>query len=228
MPSPDQSSSLDEMNVPPHPKFDCLASGTASRKIRTFLDSLAAKVVWVGGIATIISIMGIFVYLLIEVAPLFLAPAESQRGSFSLPGGLPTKPQPLDVGLDEYQEVAYVLHQGKVDFFSLASGDSIQIPGSHSPYPDYMTAVARSKGRGHQFVFGTSDGSAIPVEIELKPTFEDDQRTIIPSLHIGDSFEVDPTQSGVLHLAYQVTESGLVTASINHAGRTLGDEIGRR
>jgi phosphate transport system permease protein len=186
--------------------------------MRAFLDSLAAKVVWVGGIATILSIMGIFVYLLIEVTPLFLAPTESQRSPIPIPGESPANQQPWDVGLDEYQEVAYVLHQGKVDFFSLASGKSIPIQGPSLPFREHMTAVARSKGRGHQFAFGTGDGRAIPIEIELKPTFEHDQRTIIPSLHIGDAFEVDPTRSGVLHLGYQVTESGMVAASINHTG----------
>jgi hypothetical protein len=65
MPPADQTSSLDDMNVPQRAKADFLASGAASRKIRAYIDSLAAGVVWVGGIATIISIMGIFVYLLV-------------------------------------------------------------------------------------------------------------------------------------------------------------------
>ena len=218
MPPSDQTSSLDDMNVPPQAKADFLDSGAASRKMRAYIDSLAAGVVWVGGIATIISIMGIFVYLLIEVVPLFLAPTESQRGSFPLPGGSPPNQQLLDIGLDEYQEVAYVLHHGQVDFFRLPMGGTIPIQGPTVPFNDHLTTVARSKGRGHQFAFGTGDGRAIPIEIELKPTFENDQRTIEPSLQIGDLFEIDPTHSAVVFLAYQVIESGMVTASVNQAG----------
>ncbi|UCE63899.1 MAG: ABC transporter permease subunit, partial [Nitrospirota bacterium] len=65
---------------------------------------------------------------------------------------------------------------------------------------------------------GSEDGRAIPIEIEFTPSFENGQRTIIPSLQIGEEFEVDPTHSRILHLAYQVTEDGIIAASVNQAG----------
>ena len=84
MPPPDQPTSFDQLNSAPQAKAVFVKTGVLSRKIRTYFDSFAAGVVWVGGISTIVSIMGIFVYLLIEVIPLFTAPAEGPQESFSL------------------------------------------------------------------------------------------------------------------------------------------------
>ena len=50
-----------------------------SRQIRRFADHAATFVVTAGGLATIFSIFGIFVYLFIEVAPLFYG-ASHERG----------------------------------------------------------------------------------------------------------------------------------------------------
>ena len=217
-PSEPSSSFFDRLLNPPKARGVFVNTGGVSRKIRGYIDSLAAGVVWVGGIATIISIMGIFVYLLLEVIPLFTSPTEKSQASFSLPS-VPTAPQQAwDVGLDEYQEVVYVIEQGQIKFFSLPDGTSIPVPGTHLSLADQVTSIARSKGRGHEFALGTEDGRGIPIEVKFKPTFEKGQRTIIPGLEIGQPFDVDPTHARVRILAYQVTESGMMTASVNQAG----------
>ena len=126
--------------------------------------------------------------------------------------------QPLAVGVDEYQEVAYVIHRGHVNFYQLPSGSSIPVEQASLPSSKQVTAVARSNSRGHQFALGTLDGRIIPVEIELSPKFENDRRTIVPTLSVGDSFEADPTQGEIVHLAYQETENGVATAIVNQNG----------
>ena len=222
MPPPDLSSRVDDLPSRPHARAVFVPTGVASRKIRAALDRLAAGVVWVGGIATIISILGIFVYLLIEVAPLFIAPTGKQEASFPLKEPIqeivPLNQQPLAIGVDEYQEVAYVIHRGHVNFYQLPSGTSISVDQASLPASQQVTAVARSNSRGHQYALGTLDGQIIPVEIELKPTFENDRRTIVPTLSVGDSLEADPTQGEIVHLAYQESENGVATAIVNQHG----------
>ena len=218
MPPPLQTSRFDDVNRPPQAKAGFIPSRVVSRKIRAFIDSFAAVVVWVGGIATIVSILGIFVYLLIEVVPLFMAPTESSQADFPLPSVTSEQQQIWDVGLDEYQEVVYVIERGQVNFFSLPGGTPIPVQGTTLPTGEQVTTVARSKGRGHEFALGSEDGRAIPFGIKFTPSFENGKRTIIPSLQIGDEIEVDPTHSRILHLAYQVTEYGMITASVNQAG----------
>ena len=222
MSPPDLSSRVDDLPPRPHDRAVFVPTGVASRKIRAALDRLAAGVVWIGGIATIISILGIFVYLLIEVAPLFIAPEGKQEASFPLQEPIKKmvspNQQPLAVGVDEYQEVAYVIHRGRVNFYQLPSGTSIPVDQASLPASKQVTAVARSNSRGHQYALGTLDGQIIPVEVALKPAFEDDRRTIVPTLSVGDSFEADPTQGAIVHLAYQETENGVATAIVNQDG----------
>ena len=49
--------------------------------VRTLIDRLARLVITVGGLATIVSILGIFLFLFREITPLFTAPSAklSQR-----------------------------------------------------------------------------------------------------------------------------------------------------
>ena len=65
-----------------------------------------------GGIAVILSIIGIFIFLVKEVAPLFFSPQGSQITHFA--GAPPTRglPQSSLVGMDEYQEILYQLSAG--------------------------------------------------------------------------------------------------------------------
>ena len=193
-------------------------TGAVSRKIRAYIDTLAAGIIWVGGISTIVSILGIFVYLLIEVIPLFTAPTDSMRGKVPLPGKPNIELQKWDVGVDEQQEIAYVIGPGKVEFFALPGGTPITVKEPKGALTGQLTAVARSKGFGHEFALGYEDGSISPIDIEFEPFFENSKRTIVPGFRIGDSLNADPTNSGVMHLGYQVLENGILTAALNQSG----------
>ena len=222
MPPPEISSRIEDLAPRPHPRAVFIPTNVASRKIRAALDRLAVGVVWIGGIATIVSILGIFVYLLIEVAPLFLAPEGTEEASFPLnetfQETVPRNQLPLAVGVDEYQEVAYVIHRGQVNFYQLPSGTSIPVDQASLPASRQVTAVARSNSRGHHYALGTLDGQIIPVEISLKPVFDNDRRTIVPSLSVGEPLDADPTKGAVVHLAYQETENGVAIALVNQQG----------
>ena len=218
MSPPDLSSRVDDLPSQPRGHAVFVATGVASRKIRAALDRFAVGVVWCGGIATIVSILGIFVYLLIEVAPLFSPPKENEQAKFLLKDIVPPRHLPTAVGVDEYQEVAYVIHGGRVEFYQLPSGTPIPVAQGALPSSDQVTAVARSNGRGHRFAFGTRDGQVMPVDIELRPKFDNGRRTIIPTLSVGESMQADPLQGEIMHLAYQETEEGVATAVVNAHG----------
>ena len=111
-----------------------------------------------------------------------------------------------------------MIHGGHVDFYQLPLGTSIPIDQASLPANKHVTTVARSNGRGHQFALGTLDGQIIPVEIGLSPKFENDQRTIAPTLTVGEPVEADPTRRAIVHLAYQEMENGFATAIVNQQG----------
>ena len=218
MPPPDTSAHIDDLPSPLSAKAVLVTRGRTHRKLREFADRVAAGVVWVGGIATIVSIMGIFVYLLLEVLPLFIAPESETPSSFPGKTIESDSRTTLAVGVDQYQEVAYLINEGRVDFYQIADGKPIIAEEETSISDLHVVAVARSHGRGHHFAFGTDDGHLIPVDIQLTPTFQDDIRTVIPTVTTGESLLVDPTQSGIARLAYQETEEGMAVVVLSQSG----------
>ncbi len=215
---PDLSSPIDRPISAPRARVFRHQAKTASRTVRDILDRLAHGVVWAGGIATILSILGIFVYLLIEVVPLFVTPTGSPTSHTSLDGSIPPRQASLAVGVDEYQEVAYVLDHGQVKFYALPAGNEIPVDYSFQDQEEQITAVARAIGWGHQFALGTKSGYVIPMDIELNPEFGTGSRQIVPTVNVGEPIEVDPTHSPILRFSYQRWEEGTVIAAITIVG----------
>ena len=134
-----------------------------SRIIRRWIDTGAMVVVSIGGLATIFSILGIFIYLFIEVAPLFYSASITESANLEVdPKNFDNvSPQQVGVGIDEYMEVGYVLHAGKISFFHLPSGDPITMDSSLDLAGAPITAVARSGVKGNDYGLGTADGQVI-------------------------------------------------------------------
>src|SRR5205085_11124105 len=88
---------------------------------RRVFDRLAQVIITIGGVAVILSIIGIFIFLVKEVAPLFFPPNATQTGHLA---GVPPPhmlPQSSLVGMDEYQEIIYQLTAGsdhQIRFFN--------------------------------------------------------------------------------------------------------------
>lgn len=215
---PELSSPIDRPISPPRARVFRHQARTASRKIRDILDRLAHGVVWAGGIGTILSIMGIFVYLMIEVIPLFVTPTGSLTSLMTLDDSTSLRQAGLAVGVDQYQEVAYVLDHGQVKFYGLSAGNEIPVDGTIQVQAEQITAVAHAQGRGHQFALGTKNGSVIPMDIELTPEFGTGSRQIVPTVNVGEPIEVDPSHSPILRFSYQRWEEGTVIAALTTVG----------
>jgi len=175
-----------------------------------------------GGVAVILSIIGIFIFLVKEVAPVFFPPQGIQTGHVSgvfPPGGLP---QSSLVGMDEYQEIIYQLIAGadqQIRFFNARSGTPIEydLPLGLAKIP--IASIARAVGSGNQFAFGTDDGRIIPATIGFTATFAEGVRHISPVVTIGSPMQVTPAKERIIRLAYQPTERSTLTAALTDKGR---------
>lgn len=193
----------------------------ALRHLRKIIDHLATLIVTIGGLATIFSIFGIFLYLFIEVAPLFYSSTTKEEASVQTQilesGG--TIAQTVSVGLDEYMEVGYLFDKGDVLFYDISLGNPIQLPHKNSLSQHQVTSVVRSGSKGHHFALGTQDGKVVPVIIHFQVNFKDGNRSIIPSVNIETPIEILPDEGPVHRFAYQETEEGSVFAAVSTSGR---------
>ncbi len=73
--------------------------------LRPLVDRLARWTISFGGIAVILSILSIFVFLVMEVLPLFQAPTATRITQLTVPPSL--SGSDAIVGVDEQQEITY-------------------------------------------------------------------------------------------------------------------------
>ena len=119
----------------------------AEKKTRVQRKKLADKVARVaitaGGVGIILSVVAILFVIVAETLPLWRAPVAEQENTVNLnlvegdgarstrAGELPGSPRamvkPLALGVDEYQEITYLVTEaGTVDFLSLADNHLLQ------------------------------------------------------------------------------------------------------
>ncbi len=189
---------------------------------RRIFDRLAQAVITMGGIAVILSIIGIFIFLVKEVAPVFFPPQGTQTSHVA--GAPPPEalPQSSLVGMDEYQEIIYQLTAGsdhQIRFFNAQSGAPITLDLPPALAKVHITSIARAVGTGNRFAFGTDDGRLIPVTIEFTAGFEEGTRHIVPTVILGSPVQLTPAKEHIIRLAYQPTERGTLAAALTDQGR---------
>jgi phosphate transport system permease protein len=181
---------------------------------RIGVDRWASRLVIVGGIVVIASILGILVVILAEAWPLFRAPTAELQAT--VPTGADAAgwgtvgTDALDV--DEYRQLAFgVSRDGTVRFQALKGGAAV----SPVPIPGLAGAqatVAAAGGKGHYMV-GTSDGRALPFEVAFESTSAAGVRALQPRIAFGDVVTVDDQRRPVLRIAAASTEGGPVTVA---------------
>jgi phosphate transport system permease protein len=186
---------------------------SAHRRIRHLLDRLAKGLVGIGGLATIISIVGIFVYLVWEVVPLFLpaTAAPELKMPVALMDDQTQRQNRLIVGIDEYREVPFVLQGKHLQFYSLPLGIRLSEMDGELPVEGEPTSVARLGLKSHTLSIGTDQGLVYPVQIRYRAEFEKGQRTIIPSVKVKDPVQVVPEGMGVILHAHAKRNDELQT-----------------
>jgi phosphate transport system permease protein len=185
-----------------------VSRGRTARRI--LLDRWASRLVVLGGIVIIASILAILVVILGEVWPLFRPPT-AERVSRDL-AGVPPAPGEA-TGVDEYREIAYAITgEGVLQFTPL------RVAGAYPPVAvagldgARVTAVAASAPGRH--VLGTSDGRIVPLDVTFQVDFEEGKRVLTPRHQTGAPATVDPERKRpVLRLTAAATGAGPVVVA---------------
>ena len=195
------------------------SSGVRRRKL---VDFIATGVVTTGGIAIILSILAILVFIGIETVPLWQGVKSELTSSFILKESPELSSYSLDrpdtktfpyiaTGAEEYKEIGFVVTEdGVFRFLSLKDGSVLKtIPLSELEGSVITSSFVSINNK--LYSFGTNDGFILPVSTNYKITFSDQKRIITPDITQGDLFKV--TDDTLTKIAYEESEDGEVAAA---------------
>jgi len=155
------------------------AEPAAHLRWRHLKDGLVRRLVGIGGIAVLGSLLLIFVYLLVEVLPLFASARAEPRTEFRIPGD---EGATLHLALEEQSEIGLrVSASGQATFFDLATGavrEEARLPIGDRGIAG-VVPVATDKD---ELAAGLSDGSVLLFKHSYAVSYPDDKRVIDPSI----------------------------------------------
>ncbi|MGK2856623.1 MAG: hypothetical protein ACSLFQ_05395, partial [Thermoanaerobaculia bacterium] len=164
------------------------AAGRRARRNRVtskrvhLVDSVTSVVINVGGVGVIATVLGILVYLVAVVLPLFSG-ARISPSSLAVLDGVGDPKQFLMAEIDEYRSMlAVVRDDGEVLFLDAASGRVLQRKSLFAGLPDGVKVTSFSRPvDGSSVAFGFSDGTVGMGSVEFVTDFLD-EATVAPEL----------------------------------------------
>lgn len=215
-------------------KKDLQASSTsASLRRRRLADLISRLIITSGGIAIILCILAILLFIAIEVIPLwksvrtelvssFIIEESPELSSFSLDYPVSNRAFPfLASGAEEYREIGFIIEKnGSIQFVSLKDGKIVKSLPLTSLQNRGITSVFVAVNN-EIYVVGTDQGKIIPIRITYKVTFNDKgERTIDPLVT-----EEEPIQLSDTPLKTIAYESGSEEGSVVAAAVTSHDKL---
>jgi phosphate transport system permease protein len=192
------------------------------RKKTERLNRIAAAIISSGGYGVILVIVAILLFLLYQILPLSFQVSVKSVFDIRLESGKTTF---KIAGLDQYQEIFYVVDQsGFVDFYSFS--DSSRVGRDSLSLLPGEKILCASKGMLTRDIFaaGTNFGRIITGEVIMSPDYSSGTRKITPSFSLRDTMRVEqPADSVPTHiedLVYRRNDDGIEAwVWRNHAGR---------
>ena len=191
---------------------------TTHRRLRHIVDRSASVVVWVGGIATIVSIMGIFLYLMWEVIPLFQSTSGSHVAAVHVDGVAGKDRKVILIGSDEYQEVTFVLAGKHLQFLRMPEGTLIPEAGGQLEIEGTVKSSVLIGQKGNRVSLATQEGFVVPVSINFRSVFEGNTRTIVPTSESQDPIRVVPEGEELVHHTHSQQDGKQIIAARTSAG----------
>jgi phosphate transport system permease protein len=180
---------------------------------RILADRWASRLVIVGGLIIIASILAILFVIAAEVYPLFRKPRAAFVAAYVPAVGAAAPVAGDSLAVDEYREMAAtVTARGMLEFVSLKAARSVPavaVPGLGSAS---VTAVAGFGKSG--YILGTSDGRSLILDMAFDVAFTDGTRAVTPKPAFEDPAALDGAgKRSILRLAHAAAQGGPVTVA---------------
>ncbi len=212
---------------PPDPKRFDVSKPTLL--VDTFMD----RFIRIGGISVIVAIFGIFLFILIQVLPLFKG--AKVEGDITLPGA----GTPFDfAGIDEWGELPFLAtKEGKFTFFpierDLATRKATNYPGKPDPLPkdagfqegETYGTVKYDPGSATA-LYGGTNGKCRMVKVVYGAEFDDDgNRKVGVTLETGEPFQIGQEGSPVRKVDFYDVPGERLVAAIQGGAEGTGSQL---
>lgn len=179
-----------------------------SHRRSIFYDKSARIVIFSGGIATIIAVIGILAFVFIESYPLWLSAdggVEDKIAAHKI-----TQPRkPVLLGIDEYQEIAFaVTDSASVDFISLENKSLIKSVLIEDLSEEKIISASGTLFNNHIGI-GSEKGNIGLFRVDFEVSFSaDNKRLIQPEIELNKIVKIDSLNRPVTDIVYRVDRNG--------------------
>jgi len=171
-------------------------------------DRIATRIITLGGLLVIASVIAILVLIVRVTIPLFQPARTNIIFQFPLSSASESL---LAMGVDDYQETAYTLNdKGVFTFYNLAKGTSFLSLESGAGKNVPLKSIELHKNNQYSMLW--ADNSVSMTEVAFRFHFaEDGKRTIKPEIKTIAEFPAETGTMKVLRVAVRKTEDGRLT-----------------
>lgn len=161
------------------------------------IDRFMTQFIKVGGLSIVTAVFGIFIFILVQILPLFGGAKVHELRSIQLPDG-----KFAALGVDEWGELPVIVSaDGSMQFVDLTAGGKVEqvvLPFAESKT---ITAVHYDSQR-HDVVLGTADGYFAVVSVNYSTSFEGGKRKVTKDVKAGPFYLIGQQGSPVRQIFY--------------------------
>ncbi|MDH3603613.1 MAG: hypothetical protein OEU26_28715, partial [Candidatus Tectomicrobia bacterium] len=182
-----------------------------------FIDWFMTHFITVGGIGVIIAVLGIFVFILSQILPLFQGAQVKPRHSVPLP-----QANYAILGADEWTEYPFVLtSEGQLSLVDLVGQRGVNIVDPDFAEELSFSAFTYNQSR-QELVFATTDGRFSVVSLNYRVDFGDqDTRTIRAEPKAGPILDIGKPDYPITRVVYGDAGDAKLVAALQQVDGTL-------
>ncbi len=155
-----------------------------SRSVRV-IDRTMSVVIRTGGVGIIVAVLGIFLFILVQIIPLFFGASVELKGVHQLPTDTPRA-----LMVDEWSELPAVVDgDGVLHFMDLTGKGLDESIDLREKVGAEITAVRLRELQG-TIVVGTAEGGFTTIDVTYRPEFDGETRRIAQRTAVGKTFMI--------------------------------------
>jgi phosphate transport system permease protein len=162
--------------------------------------------------------MGIFLYLMWEVIPLFRSTSGELVATAQVSEAQAFPSNTTVIGSDEYQEVVFVLAGNRLQFLRMPQGTPVPDAGGERMVSGTVQSSVLIGQKGNRVSVATQEGMVVPVTVHFRPIFEGNNRTIMPTSQVGKPIRVIPDGEELVHHAHTQQDERQVIVAVTASG----------